>query len=208
MKIRIPKFNDCYQTVIAPDGIVLCQGLFPTDKWFNALCDHISFKDKSFLDLGCCMFGFGLLALQEKVRCVWGIESDPKRINQCCDIFEYLESLDNQYTDGIGYRDQVHLIHTEVEEFDFAKYPHDIILCSMLMHWLKDPKAIIGKMAQSCNEHLVFIYRAPNPGLQEPGFRPTPEELDQVVGLHRLVNLSLSDTQEQNIRLAIYGKNI
>lgn len=180
-------FTDAYQTLPLPDGNVL-NGIFQTIEWFERASAIISFQDQVVLDLGCSMSSFGIQAVNKGARLVVGVDNDPKRISQSHDAIN-IWKLNNTVT----------ALQYNIEEYTPLGY--DIIIFSMIIHWLKDPEFHIRRFAERCKSKLVFIFRYSG---SSAGYCPTIDELDILIGRKRIHNEKLSDTPEQNIMLAIY----
>lgn len=181
-----------YQTIPLPDGSIE-QGLFPTIDWFNNINKHVSFYDKTVLDLGCCQSSYGIQALQKGARFIIGIDNDINRINESQKYIQ-LHNLDNQFL----------LLHKDIESF-LPGDRVDITIFSMIIHWLNNSKDCIKQYMNHCNT-AIFIYRLPE--LNVTGFHPTLDELSELVNKPLIHNSVIMDTNIQHIGLAIYGKSV
>lgn len=188
------KMKDSYQTVPLPDGTVIL-GAFPTIEWYKAMAEHIDFKDKTVLDLGCCQFSYGVQAIADGAKFVTGVDNDPKREKQSREVIDTIWNFKN-----------AEFFDVDIEEFVPQEY--DIIIFSMIIHWLKDPELHIRRMLKTTKEKLVFIYRYPNPNKKEIGYRPSVYQLSTLLEQEPTIHTWLSKTEAQNITLAIYDKNI
>lgn len=185
MKVDI---NNLYQTMLLNDGTVI-NGAFDTIRWFNLVSDHVSFKDMVMLDIGCCQFSYGIQAINNGASHIIGVDSDQLRIDQS-----------DYFINSCGYKDKTTLIKSFAEELEVPD--HDIVLFSMVIHWMKDPEFHIKRIL-SKSSTAIFMYRLRGYD-DDSGYLPTRDELDALVGTKSFVYETVSDTKEQNIRLAIY----
>lgn len=181
-------FTNSYQTVPLPNGKII-NGTFDTITWFHAISKHIDFKNKTMLDIGCCEFSYGIQALNLGAAHITGLDSDQLRIDQSQSIIQ-----------ECNYTDRTTLVKGFAEEYEPLN--HDITLFSMVIHWMKDPEHHIKRILLKSNM-AIFMYRVRG-FAEDTGYLPTMEELDSLMGTSHMVYETISDTKEQNIRLAIY----
>lgn len=187
-------FENSYQTLPLPDGSKI-KGVFPTGEWFNAMSKYIDWQDKDVLDLGCCSFGYGLRAINLGAKFVTGVDNDPLRIEQAV----YLIGEWDYYCEAC-------ILEECIEDYQCANdwNTHDIIIFSMVIHWLSEPEKVIKRMWDMTYDKLVFVYRLPEH--TEPGYRPSVDELSQLIGQQPIASEKLMDTDTQQIQLVIYEK--
>jgi len=182
-----------YQTIRYPDG-TLIPGMFPTLEWFSAIAEHVDFENRSLLDVGCSMFSYGLQALDAGASLVTGIEINEETVERVNKLLR-LHHVQN-----------AEILHSSAEAFQSTRN-YDVVLFSMVIHWLKDPEKHIKRLAEAATDKVVFVFRNPDP--PEPGwFEPSFSKLDSIVGGQCISQKLLMDQDKQYISLAIYDKNI
>lgn len=178
-----------YQTIPFPDGTIQ-KGAFDTIDWFKRMAKHVNFRDKILIDVGCCQFSYGIQALNKGAAYIYGLDSDAERIK---------ESQENIIR--CNYKENTCLEQGTAEEYQPPK--SNIILFSMIIHWLKNPEVHIKRLISNSNV-AIFLYRVRGYD-NDTGYLPTSEELDALVGQKHSHYEVISETKEQNIRLAIYN---
>ena len=193
-----PKIKDTemYQTLNLPGETV--QGLFPTLEWFNAFAKHIDFKDKTILDVGCASCSYGIEALKLGASYYYGVENDPKMI-----------SLSNEAMVKNSFTYKAEIAMSSAECFASEK-TYDVVIFSMIMHWLNDAEKHVKRIADMSTNHIVFLYRYQWPDGTEHGYRPTIEELNALLDLKPIHTEVLRKDKEsgQYQMLVIYDKNL
>jgi len=170
--------DNLYQTIPLPNGNTL-QGLFPTHEWYNSFASALPLFGKTILDVGCCTMSYGIQAIRDGAKFYTGVDNEPLRQQQSNYILDTLPPI---YTS----KSQYFLSNIE----DFTPETHDIIIFSMIIHWLKDPEHHIQRLCKYAKEHIIFIYRHPQ-GLDEIGFRPEVAQLSFLLGLQPLTTKKL-----------------
>ena len=189
--------EDSYQNFPLPGGEMV-EGMFPTYQWYQAMAEVVPIKNKTLLDLGCCTFGYGVQALMDGAAYVTGVEKELRRVQQSQEVLQRVGDL----------RSKTGLHWTSIEDFYLGNSTYDIVLFSMIIHWLKNPEDEIRRFWNVTNEHMVLIYRHVNEGVDEPGYRPTVEALDFLIGIKHKAHCILSNTLEQNIHMVVYGAHL
>lgn len=190
-----PKVICEYQTIPLPNGEVI-KGLFPTDKWFKAISKKVNFKGLKVLDLGSCSFSYGLQALKAKANFVTGVEIVPERVENSKELLSYF-----------GYSN-AEAIEGNIDNWKPSK-EYDVVIASMVMHWLKDAPKKLQELFKLADKHLVLVYRLPpEKGVCVDGYRPSVEALDKLFGQKHSHSEKLMNTKEQQIQLVIYDKEI
>lgn len=177
-----------YQTIPLPNGDIL-PGLFPTMEWFAKIHNYIDFTGQSVLDLGCNEGAYCILASQAGATEILGIDSIDERLIKAREL-----AILWNYS-HIVYQQEL------IESFNPPKL-YDVIIFSMIIHWLKDAEAHIKRIAQYA-KNLVFVYRAPLE-VGESGFRPRDGDLDTLLSRPVSYFSTLMETPNQLIKLAIY----
>jgi 16S rRNA G966 N2-methylase RsmD len=178
-----------YQTLPIVDGTEI-PGAFPTIEWFRKTLPYVEYKNRTLLDVGCCQGSFGIQALANGASSVTSIDSSTKRIE------ETIKNIGERFPGNPGK-----VIFARAE--DFNPEQHDITVLSMIIHWLEEPEETIRKYVESTRERMVIIYRHKQQ-LQESGYIPSQEELDRLIASPPSHHEFLSETPEQNIKMAIY----
>jgi len=181
-----------YQSFYMPDGEFI-EGAFPTTDWFKEMERHISFENKTVLDLGCATFSYGIEAIKSGARLVTGIDNTDKMVDGS-------RWLLKEY--GFG---NASVYKEKIEDCQPGEF--DIVIFSMIIHWLEDAPNHIKRLSEKTQDKLVFIYRYPYPWKAEPGFRPSLDQLDRLIGQNHWVSTTLMYTNDQYIQMVIYDKN-
>lgn len=191
MKIII---DDLYQTIPSPDGDVI-QGLFPTIEWFEEIKKHVSFEDKSVLDVGCNVFSYGLQAILAGAMHVTGVDCALNCVQQSrifIDAFNFTNAK---------------VVQCEIEKYQPVQM-YDVVIFSMILHHLKESQDHLKRLSAIAKEKVVVIYRHLSEEESEPGWTPTFDELDDVISRIPLVHKFLLQTKEQYIGLGVYDKYV
>lgn len=182
-----------YQSVPLPDGTWI-RGLFPTDQWFERIAAQVDFNGKTVEDLGCCQFSYGIQALNKGAKSVVGFDNSEERVRQSDELIKQWNYGDR----ATVFKDT---IETYEKIWDSSTLQSDICIWSMILHWLNNPQKHIARLKGKTN---VFVYRYPQGRAEDTGWRPTLDELDAVMGCKHRHAEKLSETEAQNIMLAIY----
>jgi len=182
--------ENSYQTVPLPTGEI--KGIFPTIEWYRKISKHLNFNGKTVLDLGCCTFSYGIQAINDGASLITGVENSDDRIRQCKDILTEW---------GIS---KAEIIREDIEKF-VPCGTYDVIIFSMVIHWLENPEVNIKRLV-CYGKKIVFVYRYPQEK-KEIGYRPSIDQLDSLMGEKAMIHEILSDTEEQRIHLVIYDRN-
>jgi len=127
------QFISPYQTILLPDGQIL-PGCFPTIEWFNTIQSYISVQNKTIIDIGCCIFSYGIQALTNGAKFVTGLDISPIRVTESKQLIEFC-----------GFNNEAEVICSSFEQYTPQKV-YDLGLLSMIIHHLKDPEQQIKKL--------------------------------------------------------------
>lgn len=120
---------------------VIKKGAFPTVSWF----EHLPRTDGDVLDVGCAEGTFSYLFKITGAKKVTGID---------------INKVSNYTNEGIDF------VRTRAEDFDPQSY--DLVLFSMIIHWLDNPIEVIRKIGSKTRKYLCFIFRLPNTHYKTP----------------------------------------
>ena len=177
-----------------PNGDIL-EGGFPTVDWFNAFATHVDFRDKTVLDIGCATASYGVEAMNRGAAFYTGVELEQGNAHSAADFMLAAGHKDFQIwnTCAEGWTDH---------------HKHDIVIFSMIIHWLQDAEYQVKQLAEMATDKVVFVYRHQHPGGTEPGYRPTVEELGVLIDAPLVHTEILLNNGPQYQVLAIYDKNV
>jgi SAM-dependent methyltransferase len=189
-----------YQTLVMPDGHIQ-SGLFPTHLWFDFLVNlmqenEVSFAAKSVLDLGCATMGLSVLAYQAGASQIIGVDHN---LESVLIARKYLETY-NLSSENCIYDDFENYASSSTS---------DVVIASMILHRAREAETLIRNIEKNTKSFFILIYRPSTSAQDEFGCRPTPTELDNLVGFKAMLHTCLpkSMTLGQDISLALYLKS-
>jgi len=183
-----------YQTYQNPDGSVV-KGYSPTIERFRAAQEYIDFFGRSILDLGCNICSFGMQAAIAGASSVVGMDENEEALSKGYEIAQAFSPPLN-----------VRFTCADIEgDWDFCP---DIVVASMILHWMKNPKGLVRKCFESAKETLIIIYRYPTDYPGEIGWRPEVDELNKAVGTNASIVRVLEDDGPNRVVMCIYDKEI
>lgn len=142
-----------YQTLMHRDGSVEL-GAFPTLEWIKEISDVVDWNGKSVLDVGCAEGMYCVVALKEGSSRVVGLDVNPNMIVKA-------KNLHMEY----DFEPSIYLSKAE------SYYPlenFDILIFSMVLHWMDDVHYHFRRLANSVKDLIVCVYRTRNPSYQIP----------------------------------------
>lgn len=180
-----------YQTIPLPDGSIL-EGFSPSIERYQVVSRLVGgFQNKTFLDIGCCEFSYGIQALKDSASFVIGIENSEEKIK-----------LSNNFIKLWGFNDKALVIKQDVNTFAY-NIQHDIVLVSVIIHWLNKPKIFLKQVYSLAKEYFILVWRYPQQR-KEVGYRPNIDEVNRLLGKEAKSFLFLSQTEDQHIGIAVY----
>ena len=198
---RLDRFemSSNYQTVLYPDGQAKA-GVFPTLEWFDYINEVVPFVGNSVLDVGCAEGMMSLLAARAGARFVTGIDRSEEKTDSA-------RQLQNAW-----HFSNVRFIHCNADEFLCNDDNFDIVIASMILHWLDGYSGALRKLADRANKYLVVIFRERNSHyLSEHGrWFPSLTEVSDALGDCALIRSEHIATQDhgKRILLAIYRTDV
>lgn len=172
-------------------------GAFPTEDWFSAIRETVSFVDRTVLDVGCSEGVMSALALEAGASFVSAIDASESKVEAAKRTLsrfpEHKWAATECRAEDLGYMTSA-----------------DVVIASMVLHWTENPAEIVNRLASFANRKLVVIFRSDNEGYlpSHGNWFPTLNELMHEVG-HPL--LDYQELMEQDsgklICLAVFWTN-
>lgn len=191
------KMSVNYQTLMHKDGSVET-GVFSTLEWFSEISKTVDWKGKSVIDLGCAEGMFCVLALNEGAKRAICIDVNP-------DMIVKAKKLHKEH--GLPYS-----IYQSKAESYYPLEPHDIVIFSMVLHWMDDVYYHFKRLVD-CVKEIVCIYRTRNASYKIPDngkWFPSVNELDVLAVTTGFKNvytrLLLTQDNNKEIYLTVYRR--
>lgn len=175
------------------------RGVFNTPEWFKIINEHVNFKGRSVADFGCAEGVLSLLALKNGAASACLVDHDPNRCRAAQDLM------------AEHYAKNYMVACAPAESFTEEDAPKsDIVILSMIIHWLENPAQETALLANKARRHAVIIYRAPNRAYatEHGHWFPSQRVLDALLAGFNRIHRQVLETQDngKEIILAIYQR--